>query len=276
MAKPAGEAFLFYFERWRGSRPVQRMTFTERGIFLEMLIEQWLRGDLPDDPQQVSDAIASSNLQVGEIEAAWPAVRRQFVAVERTPGRIQNASLERVRRERRAWLRKQVLSGAKGGNAAARNRKKDKGESLQQPSSDPIPKNRTELEGTELERTGERSARTRPAVALDGSLPREHLNHVFCDQGFSVCVPAQVHAKLIGPLSRKFDGDRQKAHDDLTAWYPTVAQALPPEFVMGDAFKFWQGQFDLAFASKPNGNSTAPRFGSLEADVEKVKALVNR
>src|SRR5262249_55833203 len=100
-----GEFFFFYFERWRGSRQVQRMTFAERGVFLEMLIEQWIRGDLPDDPRTVADAIATSTAHVGEVEAAWPAVRRQFDLVDTDSTRIHNRVLARVWKERQAWVR---------------------------------------------------------------------------------------------------------------------------------------------------------------------------
>lgn len=99
----------------------------------------------------------------------------------------------------------------------------------------------------ELER--ESAPRAHAATVFDGSLPRDHRDHVFCDPTFSVCVPPQVHRKFLGPLSRRYAGDRQKTHDALKAWYARIAADLPPETVMGDAFKFWQPRFDAAFAT---------------------------
>lgn len=82
-----------------------------------------------------------------------------------------------------------------------------------------------------------------------GSIPRDHLTHAACDPSFSRCVPSAVHAKLVNHLAPKHGGDRAAAGDALHAWYPTVWASLPADFVMGDAFKFWQGRFDQAFAS---------------------------
>lgn len=103
---------------------------------------------------------------------------------------------------------------------------------------------------------------------LAGALPREHLTHVLCDPTFSRCVPSAVHAKLKNLLAPRFRGDREQADTALRAWYPTVWAALAEDFVMGEAFKFWQSRFDPAFASTdgpvsgartpaPNVDSTA-------------------
>lgn len=83
-----------------------------------------------------------------------------------------------------------------------------------------------------------------------GALPREHLNHAACDDTFSRCVPRAVHDKLTNLLAPKYGGDRAAASLRLHDWYPIVWQALVADFVMGDAFKFWQGHFDAAFATK--------------------------
>lgn len=247
MPKLEGEAFLFYFERWRGSRPVQRMTFGERGIFLEMLIEQWMRGDLPDDPRAIADAIATSDAQVGEIEAAWPAMRRQFITVERADHRIQNLALERVRRTRRAQLRKNRESGREGGKRSVAKRQARDELSLKGRLSDPQPIK--EVKEEKYKESKEREIPRTRASVFEGSLPREHRDHVFCDPSFSICVPAAVHAKFIGPYARRCGGDREVAHDQLCQWYAKTAEALAADYVMGDAFKFWQPRFDAAFAT---------------------------
>jgi hypothetical protein len=41
MAAEPSPAFLFYVKDWRSSRRVQGMPFAARGMYLEMLIEQW-------------------------------------------------------------------------------------------------------------------------------------------------------------------------------------------------------------------------------------------
>lgn len=87
------------------------------------------------------------------------------------------------------------------------------------------------------------------AGVLSGALPRDHASHYLCDPTFSRCVPASVHAKLKSLLAPKFAGDREQAQSALETWYPTVWLTLPADFVMGEAFRFWQGRFDAAFAS---------------------------
>lgn len=95
--------------------------------------------------------------------------------------------------------------------------------------------------------------------AMVGSLPKDHLSHAMCDDSFSRCVPDAVHAKLVGLLAPKYRGDRELTARALFEWYPTVWASLPSDFVMGDAFKFWQPRFDAAFAS--SSEPAAPRLG---------------
>jgi hypothetical protein len=87
-------------------------------------------------------------------------------------------------------------------------------------------------------------------------------NHVACDPTYARCVPQAVHDKLATALAPKYAGDRQAAKDALQAWYPTVWKTLAADFVMPDAFKFWQARFDEHFASKDDtpraAKSSAP------------------
>jgi 5-methylcytosine-specific restriction endonuclease McrA len=100
-----------------------------------------------------------------------------------------------------------------------------------------------------------------------GALPREHTTHAACDETFARCVPSAVHAKLVNLLSPKHRGDRGAAGEALHAWYPTVWASLPADFVMGDAFKFWQGKFDARFASQEVGaTGNTRRSGVPNAD----------
>jgi hypothetical protein len=64
-------------------------------------------------------------------------------------------------------------------------------------------------------------------------------------------VPSKVHAKLSGLLAPRYGHDREQAKAALLAWYPQVWKRLPATFVMPDAFRFWQAQFDADFADAP-------------------------
>lgn len=97
--------------------------------------------------------------------------------------------------------------------------------------------------------------------AMDGELPRDHRDHVFCGQAFTCCVPRAIHDKLANSLKPKHQHDIAAAKTTLLAWYPTVADAQAADFVMPDAFKFWQAHFDRDFASPVDAGQKASESG---------------
>lgn len=111
---------------WNGSRAVQRMNFSERGVYQAMLDEQWERRWLPDDPDLLADRIAITPEQRAEVLAAWPKVRTKFVAAESGLPRIYNARLEKTRRTQRARFVLRQEAGRAAGKASAAKRLADK------------------------------------------------------------------------------------------------------------------------------------------------------
>lgn len=105
-------------------------------------------------------------------------------------------------------------------------------------------------------------------------IPRNpHLSHVFCDGSY--CVPASVHHKLADLLAPKHAGDRGLAAAALLTWYPTVTNKLVNGFVMGDAFRFWQSQFDTEFASpdpKAQAGKLTTRMAAAIANIQRETA----
>lgn len=124
--KEPSSGFFFDVAKWRGSRTVQRMSFSERGVYFEMMCEQWEKRSLPDSAQEVAEIIAVTTEQAEEVGRAWKSVRRNFEHVKGANGgvhgHIANATLEATRRKQDANRRKHQENGAKGGNARARNR----------------------------------------------------------------------------------------------------------------------------------------------------------
>ena len=112
MAKRVGSAFLFYFERWRGSRAVQRMSFAQRGVYLEMLIEQWIRGSLPNDVSAIAEAICGSSDQMTEALENIDLVKKQFRRTDSRRHTIKNPALEVVRRAQQVWLEQKTRAAA--------------------------------------------------------------------------------------------------------------------------------------------------------------------
>ena len=122
-ARDSLPGFLFNVQKWRGSRSAQRMSFAQRGVYLEMLFEQWEKRYLADDAQAVAEAIATTPDQIAEVLAAWPVVRPKFSTADRGVKRIFNVALERTRRDQRANLEKRREAGKLAGKASAAKRK---------------------------------------------------------------------------------------------------------------------------------------------------------
>lgn len=128
MAQEVSPAFQFYVKEWRSSRAIQRMTFAQRGMYLEMLLEQWENFSLPDNPAAVAELIGGT---VDEWTASWPVLRRKFVERHARPRpdqspddpelrRIANVKLEAVRRA----MRRYRSTARKGGLARAKSAKR--------------------------------------------------------------------------------------------------------------------------------------------------------
>jgi hypothetical protein len=121
-------AFQFYVKEWRSSRAVMRMSFAVRGMYLEMLLEQWEHFSLPDDPIEVAHLLGGTEQEWID---AWPQLRRKFVdrraqardeVADVNRKRIINLRLEKVRSE----LRRYRVVARKGGLARAKAAKRGK------------------------------------------------------------------------------------------------------------------------------------------------------
>lgn len=260
---------------WRGSNAIRRMSMAERGVYWEMLIEQWLKRYLPDDAQAVADAIATTQSQVDEVLAAWPVVRRKFTEATNGVQRIYNVQLEATRKKQVRNLQKWSNAGRVAGKASANKRRRDK----QLPTNDrsttvndserlaTIEVSRVEVSrGEESKDRVPRETGARPwSGPVIGRNP--HISHASCGPNLQWCVPAAVHAKLAELLAPKHQGDRDVAKEHLTEWYESVWAELPADYVMrGDAFKWWEAKFDAAFVTEtPSQPQTNKRITGLVA-----------
>lgn len=168
-------AFQFYVREWRSSRAVLRMSFAERGMYLEMLLEQWEKKSLPDNPDECAELIGGTP---EEWRAAWPTLRRKFVTD--LAGRIYNVRLERVREELYRFKAIAQESGTRGGKKRASSAARGKNgaflpadsqlalESSQgQPDTDLIC---TDLNSTELKKNGGEAPHASPSANATGVL----------------------------------------------------------------------------------------------------------
>jgi uncharacterized protein YdaU (DUF1376 family) len=222
-----------------------------------MLTQAWLRGaQLPNDVEAIQRATGTTPK---EWARAWPLIERYWRIEGQTL--VNDTQLE-VYADAMSRTAKASARGKRGAQARWQARAIQDAQASPQgaaPSppgqSPPITDHRSAADPADL-RDRAREAlvpNIRGSGVLAGSLQRDHLDHVFCD--YAHCVPRVIHAKFTGLLSPKHGGNRDAASDQLKAWYPTVVAGLPPAFVMGDAFRFWQAAFDTAFASKTNPES---------------------
>lgn len=294
MAIETSPAFQFYVKDWRSSRAIMRMTFAQRGMYLEMLLEQWESGSLPDCPDAVAHLLGGT---VEEWSAAWPTLRRKFTdrrSKTRTGDatttdhdaqrRIVNLKLEAVRKDKRAWRAKQQTSGRKGGLSKARNVLKMQIDkpigSLDEPRSNPSEPTNPASEPTAnpSEPLANPSSSTSSSTATATSkeerthtraslIGNDHRAHAECGR---VCIPAFLHRQFKDALG----GNEQDADTRVRAWYGRVLDALSDsEPVPSDAAKFWRPLFDAEFvkaAVKPERDHEAAR----RAEVARLDELL--
>lgn len=107
--------YRWYWRDWRGSRAVQRMTPIQRGIYRELLDEQWKSGAIKNDMAWMAEAAMCS---VEEMTDAWRTLRSQFVEVPGSEGHLYiNERLESERTETDAKRTKAAIAGRLGGIA---------------------------------------------------------------------------------------------------------------------------------------------------------------
>jgi uncharacterized protein YdaU (DUF1376 family) len=107
----ANAYYPFFVLAYRASRKVQRMTYVARGLYRELLDEQFLEGSLPDDIGALAD-ICGCPVKV--MEKAWVELAPCFHKVDE---RLVNLKLEEIRTERDRLRVKRVESGRLGGIA---------------------------------------------------------------------------------------------------------------------------------------------------------------
>jgi hypothetical protein len=125
------------------------MNYAQRGMYIEMLIEQWDKGSLPDCPHTCAEILGGTD---EEWVANWPVLRRKFmdrrnkvradheldVPTDYDPHRrIVNLRLEQYRRSLRSLKNSRAEAGKKGGHAKAQKTKENgAGKTVANPSND--------------------------------------------------------------------------------------------------------------------------------------------
>jgi hypothetical protein len=178
------------------------MTFQERGMYLEMLLEQWEKGSVPSSAADLKRSLGGTEKAWSR---AWPKLSACFNKRKRD-GRLVNAKLEAVRRDRLKFKKLQAESGLKG--AAARWQKHGKpigspskanGEPIGHDGSDLILSDRSSSSSSSSSGTPKAAGRQRP---------------IFTGQRL-VVFPWQLEnlKRMLGPLVDEFN---------LPEWFATL------------------------------------------------------
>ncbi len=233
MAQEKAPAFQFYPKDFLTDGRVAAMSLEEVGAYIKLLCLCWTETSLPMESIKLARMIGCTEATLNRV---WPALASCFVEVD---GSLRHGRMDLERAKRAAYIAKQKANAAmrwdKSGIATASARESQT-HALQSPVSS--------LQSPNVRESAHGSYQTTPIIGRD-----PHLSHTFCDKSFSYCVPRAVHDKLAHLLAPKYGGTFSLASEALKAWYPTVAAGLAPGFVMGDAFKFWQVNFDALFAT---------------------------
>jgi len=257
MAVETAPAFQFYVKEWRSSRPVMRMTFAQRGMYLEMLIEQWENLSLPDSPTECAVLIGGS---VEEWVSAWPVLRARFVDRRRAGrpiitdhdaiGRIHNLRLERVRKELRAFRKVARSGGIKRALTAKRGKDgtySPAGEPAESPAGTPAGTPAGSPAAIQPSASTASASATASAIGEKGTRPRPP----------SLVAKRNPGAAWEGPRGLYVP---QKLHNQFLEWRKGDAAALwifygavADAYATGsrkdhepgaDMFKFWSARYD--------------------------------
>jgi hypothetical protein len=113
MRRELSPAYLWYVRDYRSDPKLRDWSFAERGMYREMLDEQWLSGSLPDSAPELALLLGGTE---AEWQAAWLKLTKCFVPRKRD-GRLVNLKLERVRLARRKFQKGQSQNGLAGARA---------------------------------------------------------------------------------------------------------------------------------------------------------------
>ena len=238
-------AFQFYPRDWLSSSAVRRMTYTERGIFLELLLFSWCDGGIPDDDVEIAKLL---HITVGAWRKCAPRIRPRFIP--QGDGLLVNVRLEQVRAEQEAHARERSEAGKAGAKKRWQKHPVANGSDIAQPSvkngtaiQQPLAKYSSSSSSSSAVRTvrtggvyretsAEPTADTPPPPLVGPRLCPLSASHAWCD---GKChVPRAIHVEFQRLAPETFN---------LLTWYAEVDQAFTHQTVGDDMFDFWRARW---------------------------------
>jgi uncharacterized protein YdaU (DUF1376 family) len=207
------------------------MTYEQRGIYRELLDQQWLEGSIPADPSSLAKIL---RISPAKFQKVWPLISSKFRP--RSDSRLVNDRLEVYRRGLDEFVKNQAEKGAIG--AAKRWGSHAPAIATPMANDSTLTLTKTVTQEQERESAPPRTpARSETRTAAPLIAQSSHRNHAICGV---VCLPSAMYEQFLGFCrhrpdpqgyvsaffaqwnTRYFEGDR-KAHE-----------------ISGDAFDFWR------------------------------------
>lgn len=218
-------AFQFYPRDFLSSDNVDRMSMTERGVYITLMSKYWLAGDLPADMSELAGMV---RMKTPQFERMWTQGKLHLCFHERG-GRLVQPRLEDERRKQKEFQRRQSDNGSKGGRP-----KKAVGISgLTQPIAT----------GKPTESSASAFASSTAFVSAGRAQPlvqRRRLDAAF--EGGRLYVPQRAHSDLLS-LRNHPDAERE-----LFAWYGEICEdwthgANKATNADADMIRFWKARY---------------------------------
>lgn len=251
----------FWIDRWMGSSAFL-LPLAARGLYREMLSQAWRRGaQLPNNHEAIRRAVGATKR---EWVQSWPLIQRYWRVeadslVNDTQVEIYTATLALT------------AVRSKAGKAGNKKRWGDStviANSVASPVASPVANTSPLSPSLSPERTHTDRARALSGSgAMAGSLPRDHVRHVWCGRK---CVPDFLH----GEFRNAFGGDPEQAELALLAWYGEVDGSLPEGPIGEEPTKFWRARFAVKWpTTKPDSELS---MAGIRAEIERQDARVRR
>lgn len=109
--------FPFYPLDWMTDEAVMGMSFEARGVYLSLLLHQWLHGGVPSDFDSLSSILGNMNRR--SLTKVWPQVAVCFTVHPEDPDRLINPRLKSVYDEQVVKHQRRQSAGRLGGIAKA-------------------------------------------------------------------------------------------------------------------------------------------------------------
>ena len=264
--------YKWYFRDYRANRKVQRLSYIARGLYRELLDEQWDKGYIPDDLEELAD-ICGCPKQV--LEAEWQMLSKCFEELE--PGKLVNRRLERERTENDKKRVNLSLAGKKGGIGKQKLAKADKCQADANESHIAEQSKAEQEQSSDSPSDESRSSKVEQGSSRDSGFPDSESDfdtHEWClktlkayprfDQ--NCVIPPPVHAELYRQLIER-EAPARGGELAAAEWFLGVVKEYAASDDVARGFvKGLEGFLKGAYLEKRKASSDAPVDGEGEGD----------